>query len=282
MRRYGQYPLGWQQFGHLGLTSTFGAFTPGEGVGGGWSPLTLFSGGEQGFWFDPSDLSSMFQDAAGTTPVTATGDSVGLIRDKSGRANHASQATGAFKPKLQQDGTGRYYLDFDGSDDGLVTSSINFSATDEMTTCGGIRKTSDAATGLVLENSAAFSSNTGTFAVFAPPAGGNTNLGYFSRGTASSSPSRLLGAAPVTAVVGARSKISTDYAEARVNGVGSVAVTDQGTGNYGNYAVYIGRRGGASLPFSGRMYPLVLRGKATDDATMALLETYINSKTGAY
>lgn len=33
MRRYGQYPLGWQQFGHLGLTSTFGAFTPGEGVG---------------------------------------------------------------------------------------------------------------------------------------------------------------------------------------------------------------------------------------------------------
>ncbi len=39
MRRYGQYPLGWQQFGHLGLTSTFGAFTPGEGVGApSWVP----------------------------------------------------------------------------------------------------------------------------------------------------------------------------------------------------------------------------------------------------
>ncbi len=267
----------------LGMRRTgFGGHASREGVGARWSPLALFNGGEQGFWFDPSDFSTMFQDAAGTTPVTATGDSVGLIRDKSGRGNHASQATGAFKPKLQQDGAGLYYLDFDGSDDGLVTPSIDFSATDEMTTCGGIRKTSNAATGLVLENSAVFSSNNGTFAAFAPPAAANPNFGYFSRGTSNSTPSWLLGAAPVTAVVGARSKISTDFAEARVNGVGFSVATDQGTGNYGNYAVYIGRRGGVSLPFSGRMYPLVLRGKATDDATMALLETYINSKTGAY
>lgn len=43
----------------------------------------LFSNGEQGFFYDPNDLSTMFQDAAGTVPVTAAGQAVGLILDKS-------------------------------------------------------------------------------------------------------------------------------------------------------------------------------------------------------
>ena len=43
----------------------------------------LFANGEQGFFYDPSDLSTMFQDAAGTIPVTAAGQPVGLMLDKS-------------------------------------------------------------------------------------------------------------------------------------------------------------------------------------------------------
>ena len=43
----------------------------------------LFANGEQGFFYDPSDMGTMFQDAAGTIPVTATGKSVGLVLDKS-------------------------------------------------------------------------------------------------------------------------------------------------------------------------------------------------------
>ena len=43
----------------------------------------LFSNNEQGFFYDPSDLSTMFQDAAGTVPVTAAGQPIGLILDKS-------------------------------------------------------------------------------------------------------------------------------------------------------------------------------------------------------
>lgn len=49
----------------------------------GWSPRVLFSGGEQGAWYDPSDLSTLYQDAPGTTPVTALGQPVGLMLDKS-------------------------------------------------------------------------------------------------------------------------------------------------------------------------------------------------------
>ena len=43
----------------------------------------LFSNSEQGFFYDPNDLSTMYQDAAGTVPVTGTGQPLGLMLDKS-------------------------------------------------------------------------------------------------------------------------------------------------------------------------------------------------------
>lgn len=66
--------------------------------GGAFSPLSLFAASEQGAWYDPSDFSSMFQDSAGTTPVTAVEQPVGRINDKSGNGNHATQATAAARP----------------------------------------------------------------------------------------------------------------------------------------------------------------------------------------
>jgi len=48
----------------------------------GFNPRSLFASGEQGIWLDPSDFSTLFQDAAGTTPVTAVGQPVGLALDK--------------------------------------------------------------------------------------------------------------------------------------------------------------------------------------------------------
>ena len=66
-------------------------------------PITkLFANGEQGFFYDPSDLSTMFQDAAGTIPVTAAGQPIGLIRDKSGRNNHAYSTTSSRRPIFEQ------------------------------------------------------------------------------------------------------------------------------------------------------------------------------------
>ena len=47
------------------------------------SPSNLFSANEVGVWYDPSDLTTLFQDSAGTTPVTAEGQPVGLMLDKS-------------------------------------------------------------------------------------------------------------------------------------------------------------------------------------------------------
>ena len=49
-----------------------------------FNPLTYFLySGIDGAWFDPEDISTMFQDSAGTTPVTALEQPVGLWLDKS-------------------------------------------------------------------------------------------------------------------------------------------------------------------------------------------------------
>lgn len=43
----------------------------------------LFANNEQGFAYDPNDLTTMFQDATRTVPVTGAGQPVGLMLDKS-------------------------------------------------------------------------------------------------------------------------------------------------------------------------------------------------------
>ena len=55
------------------------------GFAGGMGQIIsqLFANNEQGFAFDFNDLSTMYQDAAGTIPVTGVGQPVGLILDKS-------------------------------------------------------------------------------------------------------------------------------------------------------------------------------------------------------
>ena len=44
---------------------------------------SLFANNEQGFAYDPNDLTTMYQDATGTVPVTGAGQPVGLVLDKS-------------------------------------------------------------------------------------------------------------------------------------------------------------------------------------------------------
>ena len=103
------------------------------GWGSGWlngfSVLNWFAKGEQGAWYDPSDLTTLFQDSAGTTPVTAVEQPVGLMLDKSGRGNRAFQATAGNRPVL----SARVNLltkteDFSVSPWLLVNSTVNKTA----------------------------------------------------------------------------------------------------------------------------------------------------------
>ncbi len=249
-----------------------------------FDPSQLFAAGEQGVWYDPSDFSTMFQDAAGTIPVTAVGQSVGLIRDKSGRNNNASQSTPGALPVLGQETTGQYYLTFNGTNTSLVSSSIDFSATDSMSVFAGLQKLSDAASAMLVELSASLVTNAGTFRIDAPSSASANNYRFLSRGSGGSAVATKSAApSPDTCVLSGLADISTDTCIIRYNGAqAGTSITDQGSGNYGNYPLYIGRRGGTSLPFNGRLYSLIICGATVSASQVASTEAYVNAKTGAY
>jgi hypothetical protein len=440
-----------------------------------FSPASLFAAGEPGAWWDPSDMSTLFQDSAGTTPVTAVEQPVGRMLDKSGRGNHAFQSTAASRPvlsarvnlltkteqfddavwqkarisvsanavaapnglltaeKLIEDttasqthavfqlfspnlvvgaahtfsfyakaserswvafgsnsaiglggivwfnltsgtvgtvqsgwsnasiisaGDGWYkcsvqgtptasasanafifistgdgvvsytgdgtsgiyiwgadlrvandgvglpayqrvntstdydtagfpmYLRFDGVDDGMVTNSINFTSTDKMTVWAGVRKTNNSTNEILYELSANITTNNGAFSMFAPvAAGGVQTYAVLSKGsvlvTAGTGFSTYL--APITNTTTHTADISSDLLSLRINGAQAASSTaNQGTGPYGNYPLYIGRRGGTTLPFNGRLHSLIVRGAQSTTQQIAATETYVNSKTKAF
>lgn len=49
-------------------------------------------------WYDPADMTTLFQDTAMTVPVTAPGQSVAAMRDKSGNGRHMVQSVAAARP----------------------------------------------------------------------------------------------------------------------------------------------------------------------------------------
>lgn len=251
---------------------------------GTFTPQSLFTSGVNGAWYDPSDFSTMFQDAAGTTPVTAVGQPVGRILDKSGRGNHAYNPSGnsANYPVLQQDGTGRYYLAFNGVNQWLRSiGSIDLTYGDKIFVAAGTRKLSDAARGMPVEFGDG-SINTRQFQINAP-SGATNDYRFTSSGSASVNTTATGYTAPITNVISGIGDISGPKAVLRVNAAqAAISTASQGTGNYGNYPLYIGARGGASLFFNGRLYGLVVAGKAASAGEIASTEAWLNQKTGAY
>ena len=179
------------------------------------------------------------------------------------------------------------YLALDGTNDSFGTNSINFSSTDEMTVCAGVTKLSDAATAILVELSANAGPNSGSF-YLAAPEGVPPNNWFSSKmlGTGGPTPAVATSASfasPITVVFSALGDISTDTNLLRLNGTQVASNTsDQGTGNFGNYPLYIGRRNNTSLPFNGRIYQMVVCGKTLSASELASTEAYVNSKTGAY
>lgn len=269
----------------LGIALGGAFWTPGATILGSSSKnlsqliKSLFSLGEQGFAYDPNDLTTLYQDAAGTIPVTAAGQPVGLMLDKSGRNNHAYQSVSASRPILQRNATtGAYYLALDGADDFLITNNINFTATDEITVIAAVKNTSTVGYQNIVELSANSSINNGTFLLRCPH---ELKPFYLSKGTVAAQTALITTPNLLDGVVlSAKSKISTDNLTLRVNGVSNIINTDQGAGNYGNYPLYIGRRGGTSQPFIGHLYSLIGIGRLTTDSETIALEKVIAKNIG--
>lgn len=248
-----------------------------------FNPRKLFRNSEQGVWYDPSDLSTLFQDSAGTTPVTAVEQPVGLMLDKSGRGNHAFQATAIDRPILRQDANGKFYLAANGTNTWMQTNSIDFTGTDKVTVFAGVRKLSDAASGMVAELSDGGAARTGVFSLIAPAIGGTVSYRFTSKGdgTQANAGTGVFAPAPDSAVLTCVGNISGDVARLSRNGVViETGTVDQGFGNYTSHQLYLFRRAGTSVPFNGNFYGLLIRGALTSDPDILKMERWLALKTG--
>ena len=247
----------------------------------------LFANGEQGFFYDPNDLTTMWQDQAKLLPVTGSGQLVWHILDKSGNNNHAFATSSATRPILRKNAvTGANYLEFDGSDDFLMTNNIDFTATDKVSLFAGVQ-VADAATAMLLEFSSNINERNRSFYIAAPDFNNTFGRGYYSLSYGAAYLNILQtafmsqGTYPDNAVLTVTHDISGSLSTIRRNGVKGIDGTaDKGTGNFGNYPLYIGRRGGYSLPFTGHIYGLIGIGRLTTDSETIALEKAIAKNAG--
>lgn len=234
----------------------------------------IFKNNEQGFAYDISDLTSLFQDINGTVPVTSEGQDVRFITDKSGRGNHAkavNPSTLKYDPE-----TGSYYIERKDSNSFFVTSNIDFTANNKFSLFAGLQKINNT-TSIIAELSPN-SNNVGD--AFYLACGVNPNDGYsssFCLGFLSHSISE-----PVDkSVIQTDCDISTGVVKMRKNGINGVnGTTAQTTGSFGNHPLYIGARSGTDFPYSGRLYSLVGIGRLTTNDEITALESLIAQRVG--
>jgi len=256
------------------------------GQSSGFGPASLFTAGQPGVWYDPSDITTLFQDSAGTTPVTAAGQPVGLMLDKSGRGNNALQATSGLRPLYQIDSTGRPYLQFDGVDDNLTATALNLTGAPYVAAVVGQRKERDTTIGTLLSHGIT-TSTTGYWQIFAPRS--DTNYGWRGFTAANAAMDANGGTFPqpdlavITGLFDPAAAVGVQITGRR-NGVQVV----QGTpalqlAPFISTSFSVGRRGPVGdLPYLGRVYGVIVVGAATSAATVSSMEGWMNSKTGAY
>jgi len=254
--------------------------------GGGFSPASLFAAGEAGDWFDPSDLSKMWQDTAGTTPITADSQTVARIDGQEGVVS-LRQVTAASRPQYKTSG-GLHWLQFDGTDDGLDSAAVlNLTGVDAVTALAAARKQAvDSGISCIFSHGFAWNSAAQSFDMFAPDNAYSATAEFFVMGTAQSA-ARTTSASynsPYTGVFTGLADISNPVTTLRVSGtqVATSAAT-LGTGNFGSKTLRLGRRGDGSStlwPFEGRVYLFVVRGALTSGADLTALETYAGAKAG--
>jgi len=245
---------------------------------GGFTPLQLFANGEQGAWYDPSDLSTLFQDAAGTTPVTADGDPVGLMLDRSGNGNHASQSVAASRPIYRTDGTLRW-LQFDGVDDWLSTDVISAGSPVTAQITAGVRPTRTV--DQILVEYGESNANTGHFYMTVLE---SLKYKFLANGATGGGLTDIVeiayAAIPETVVITGIADLSQPVKRIRRNGVdGTSAVGSAGT--FTDRALYIGSRAGTGFFFASALYGTVLQfGGSLSEQNITNTEKFVAGRAG--
>jgi hypothetical protein len=248
------------------------------------TPLSLFAASEKGVWFDPSDITTLFQDSAGTTPVTAAGQPVGRMLDKSGNGAHATQATAGARPTYQIDQYGWPYLSFNGSSSFMATSAINLTGTDKLTaTIGLLVNPNKITAGTAVCTGGDPNATNGTFLIGAPSSGADHS--FYLRGSSTllaRVPNQVIGDDVLTGVFDISAATKELELIPRLNSVQSTNIswtgTTAGTGSFGNQPLYIGALGGSGVYFQGNIYQVIVRGALSTADQIYQTEAWTNFK----
>lgn len=228
-------------------------------------------------------VSLTFTPTAGSLTLTVSGSvTFAQLEEGSARSNYQRVVVAGTVVDCTEAGRADcWYLDFSSSK-WMQTAAIDFTGTDEMTVIAGVRKLADL-TRFLIELSVNSESNNGAFGVLAAgtvtPTYGLTHRGANSTTRYATTPETYI--SPITNLLTFRGDLSSSVSQLYVDTVlAASSALALGGGNYGNYALYIGSRGGSSVFFNGHLYSLIVRGKTTEGSKLTGAERFVARKTG--
>lgn len=244
--------------------------------GGVLDITTLFSGDEGGF-YDPNDLSTVWTDTGGTT-AASVGDQVARIDAAAGTFDPMIQATLGQRPYLRLDATtGFHYLEFDQADDTLETSAVQTMGAPNGHTCVAVDFQGDA------QNSALLMYGTNTSTGGMGIETNNVSTGWtpkaFSAGATAvqatgtdQSPAKKL-------VVRGRADYANDVCEVYVNGsLDGSNYADQGASASNNRTLKVGEQFAESI--NANWYGGVIINRALTAKEVSDMEASLASRMG--
>jgi hypothetical protein len=166
----------------------------------------------------------------------------------------------------------------------MATDDIDFTGTDKLSLFAGVRKV-DATSRIILELSNNVSGNAGSFYLASGTDSGFNAYSSLARGTYLANVLQIAGFSsatnPSTDVVAVTHDIAGDLSTMRGNGVAKTSGTgEKGLGNFGNYVLNIGSRGGTVARFNGNIYGLIIADNLASAAEITSIEKYLAGKTG--
>jgi hypothetical protein len=213
-----------------------------------------------------------------TTTLAATPNFVFFVPLDSGTA--AASPTDYGREQYTGNGSS-WYMWGAQLETGSTATAFQNVGTDKVSVFSGLFKSSTS-TGVAVESSADSNTNNGTFGILVD----NTafyRYAFSSRGTTQvvALTNNTIYTSPNTSVATGLGNIGAPQALLRLNGAdANQQTTTQGTGTYLSYPIYVGRRGGTTLPFNGRIFQLIVRGAATDSVTVGNAERWVGQLTG--
>ena len=243
-----------------------------------FSPVDTFTGGRKGVFYNFTDKTKLYQNTAGTTAVTASGQLIGRVLDQSPNAIHATFASGA---ELTYTESTTNYASSNGTKHGVSLSNIDLSGTNIITIILGAIIDTHAAADKTTVLSLGTSSATKLMV-----AHHNTDNGWAidvdnGWSVAGSLP------APQTDVLTvildrSQANITNTFVTFRLNGANAThtpAGTDP-TGNFISSLLQIGAQWDTGWPFFGKLYAIYIIDKQLNTTDRDNVEAYITTLMG--